>query len=556
MSNSNKRKKIVKILVTLVVVFVIGMIAFTTYSKKANEKAQAAMSSINAEAMRREAVVRQDLSSIIEATGTVEAEKVYSISLSTIQEISKVLVDVGDKVVKDQKLIEYDYLSSKEKLDKQLADANISLKSAQLDLKSFNVPKTANEISDLENEVVNAEKDLYQAQLDLDENNNKIEEAKRTINDAETAIANAQKDIEYAQTDIDTAQKDLDTAQKDLDRNKELLNIGAISQKEYDDVQKAYDDRQKAYNDSLKAYDDKVQIKKDRESSYDSAVRDLPQLEAKTKTYEYNIETAKYKIEKSKRDVQEAKNPKMTNEEKINYDKQKLAIESAQIKIEDIQSQIDDLTDFSLSPIDGVVIEKNVEDGDAVKESEVLMKVADTSKLKVRVKVSEYDASSIELGQTVNMTSNGIRDKVYTGKVTFIDPSAVKNGDETSVTVDAVIENVDSDLKLGFNMDIQIITANASNALVVPVTSILTDEQSQKYVFVVDDESKLKKSIIKTGIYGDMYVEALEGVTEGQEVLSTPNASMKEGDPVPVSNTDNKGGTENGDISESEVTAE
>lgn len=556
MSNSNKRKKIVKILVTLVVVFVIGMIAFTTYSKKANEKAQAAMSSINAEAMRREAVVRQDLSSIIEATGTVEAEKVYSISLSTIQEISKVLVDVGDKVVKDQKLIEYDYLSSKEKLDKQLADANISLKSAQLDLKSFNVPKTANEISDLENEVVNAEKDLYQAQLDLDENNNKIEEAKRTINDAETAIANAQKDIEYAQTDIDTAQKDLDTAQKDLDRNKELLNIGAISQKEYDDVQKAYDDRQKAYNDSLKAYDDKVQIKKDRESSYDSAVRDLPQLEAKTKTYEYNIETAKYKIEKSKRDVQEAKNPKMTNEEKINYDKQKLAIESAQIKIEDIQSQIDDLTDFSLSPIDGVVIEKNVEDGDAVKESEVLMKVADTSKLKVRVKVSEYDASSIELGQTVNMTSNGIRDKVYTGKVTFIDPSAVKNGDETSVTVDAVIENVDSDLKLGFNMDIQIITANASNALVVPVTSILTDEQSQKYVFVVDDENKLKKSIIKTGIYGDMYVEALEGVTEGQEVLSTPNASMKEGDPVPVSNTDNKGGTENGDISESEVTAE
>lgn len=556
MSNSNKRKKIVKILVTLVVVFAIGMIAFTTYSKKANEKAQAAMSSANAEAMRREKVIRQDLSSIIEATGIVEAEKVYSISLSTIQEISKVLVDVGDKVVKDQKLIEYDYLSSKEKLDKQLADANISLKSAQLDLKSFNVPKTADEISDLENEVVNAEKDLYQAQLDLDENNNKIEEAKRTINDAETAIANAQKDIEYAQTDIDTAQKDLDTAQKDLDRNKELLNIGAISQKEYDDVQKAYDDRQKAYNDALKAYDDKVQVKKDRESSYDSALRDLPQLEAKTKTYEYNIETAKYKIEKAKRDVQDAKNPKMTNEEKINYDKQKLSIESAQIKIEDIQSQINDLTDFSLSPIDGIVIEKNVEDGDAVKESEVLMKVADTSKLKVRVKVSEYDASSIQLGQTVNMTSNGIRDKVYTGKVTFIDPSAVKDGDETSVTVDAIIENVDSDLKLGFNMDIQIITADASNTLVVPVTSILTDEQSQKYVFVVDDENKLKKSIITTGIYGDMYVEVLEGVTEGQEVLSTPNASMKEGDPVPVSNTDNKGGTENGDISESEITAE
>lgn len=564
---SNRRKKLVKVLITLVVISCIGVIAFTTYSKKANEKAQAAMTAANAETMRREVIGRQDLSSIIEATGTVEAEKVYSISLSTIQEISRVLVDVGDKVTKDQQLIEYDYLSSKEKLDKSLADANISLQSAQLDLQSFNVPKTADEIADLENEVTNAQKDLYQAQLDLDENNNRIEQAKRTINDAQNALDNAQKDIDYEQTnidnakkDIDYAQKDLDTAQKDLDSNKQLLDIGAISQKEYDDkqkeydnMQKAYEDKQKAYNDALKMYDDKVQAKKDKQSAYDNALIDLPELEAKVKSYQYNIETAKYKVEKAKRDVEDAKNPKLTNEEKINYEKQKLAIESAKIKIEDIQSQIDDLTDFSLSPIDGVVIEKNVEDGDAVKESEVLMKVADTTKLKVRAKVSEYDASSIQLGQTVNMTSNGIRDKVYTGKVTFIDPSAVKNGDETSVTVDAIIENPDSDLKLGFNMDIQIITGNSPNALVVPITSILTDEQSQKYVFTVS-ENKLKKSVIKTGLYGDMYVEVLEGVSEGDEVLSIPNASMKEGDSVPVSPDDSKGGTENGDISQSEVT--
>lgn len=549
MSNPNKRKKVIKIVAILAAIFVVGALAVRTYSKNASEKAKAAMSVANTEAMRQETATKQNLSSMIEATGTVEAEKVYSISLSTIQEISKVLVDVGDIVKKDQPLIEYDYASSKEKLDKELADANLNLKSAQLDLKSYNVPKTADEIADLENEVVNAEKELYQSQLDLTENNNKIEESKTTINNVETAIANAQRDIEYAQTDIDSAQKDLDNAQKDLDNNKSLLDIGAISQKDYEDKQKEYDDKQKAYNDSLKIYDDKVQAKKDKQTEYDNAVRDLPQLEAKTKTYEYNIETAKYKVEKAKRDVTDAKNPKMTNEERINYDKQKLSIESAKIKIESIQSQIDDLTDFSLSPIDGVVIEKNVEDGDAVKESEVLMKVADTNKLKVRVKVSEYDASSIELGQSVNMTSNGIRDKVYTGKVTFIDPSAVKNGDETSVTVDAVIENVDSDLKPGFNMDIQIITGNAQDAVVVPVTSILTDEQSQKYVFVVDDENKLKKSVVKTGLYGDMYVEILEGVTEGQKVMSTPNASMKEGDPVPVMPEESSGSTEGGEES-------
>lgn len=549
MSNPNKRKKVIKIIATIVVVLAVGGIVVTSYQKKA-QKAKAAMAMNNPNALQVEAVKRQDLSSLISATGSVEAEKIYTISLSNNQEISKVIVNLGDKVTKGQTLIEYDYLSAKEKLDKNLEDANISLKNAELSLKSFNVPKTAAEISDLQNAIVTAEKNLYQAELDLTNNKTKIEDGQKAIEDAQKDIEYAQIDIDNAQKEIDNAKKEVDNAKLDLDNNKQLLDIGAISEQDYKQYQTAYDNKVSvhdskvtAYNNALKAYDSKVSAK-------DTSVKNLEELKSQTKSFEYNIETAKYNVEKANRDLKEAKNPTMTNEEKIKYEQQKLQIESCKIKIADIQSQIDDLTDVSVSPIDGVIIEKNVEDGDIAKEAVALLKVADTSQLKVSATVSEYDASTIKLGQTVKITSDGIRDKIYTGKITFIDPQAKKSGDETGVTIDASIDNSDEKLKPGFSVDIEVTTAAASNALVVPITSILTGENLQKYIFTVTDGNKLKRVDVETGVYGDMYVEVKTNLAEGDSVISMPNASMKDGDIVEIasSNPMNDGGMENGDI--------
>lgn len=548
MSNPNKRKKIIKTTAIVVVICAIGGVAYSSYSKSVTKKAEAAMSQANSAAIAVEAISKKDVRSVISATGKVEAEKIYSISLSTIQEISKVLVAVGDEVKQDQALIEYDYISSKEKLDKKLKDANISLKTSQLNLKTYNIPSTPDEIAAFKNAVVAAEKALYQSQLDLKENTNQIEDAKKAIEDAQKAIEDNKRDIidektdvDNAQTDIDNAQRDIDNAQKDLDSSKQLFDIGAISQQEHDKAQTAYDDKVKAhnttvksYNTTVKSYDDKVKAQSDKETAYDNAIRALSDLEAKTKTYEYNITTAKYNLEKSQKDLKDGQNPTMTAEEKIKYEQQQLSIQSNQINIEDIQSQINDLVDISTSPIDGVIIEKNVEDGDVAKESTALLKVADTSKLKVRATVSEYDASNISLNQTVTMTSDGIRDKVYTGKVIFIDPQAKSSNEESVVTIDVSIENSDMNLKPGFTIDLEILTGDSKDVLSVPIASILTDEQKQKYVYTVTPENTLKKTIITTGVYGDMYVETKSGITEGENVVTSPNTSMKEGDPITV----------------------
>lgn len=546
MINPNSRKKILKIIAVAVVICSLGTIAIVSQFKSNTEVSKQAMANTNQIETEHPAI--QNISSVISATGTVNVEKSYSISLSTIQEISKVLVDLGDKVTANQPLIEYDYASSKESLSKSLEEANINLKNAQLSLNTYNVRKTDSEIQNLEGAVVTAEKNLYQSQLDLKDNANKIEDANMTIENSQTDIENAQKDIEYAQRDIDNAEKELENAQKDLDNNKQLLDIGAISQQEYQQYETAYDNKQTAYENTLKTYDEKVQAKKDKQIAYETAMRDIEDLKAQTKTYEYNIETCQYNLNEAKNNLEEAKNPTMSDEEKIKYEQQKLQIELAQIKIDDIQSQIDDLTDISTSPIDGTIIEKNVEDGDVAKESEILLKVADTSKLKVTATISEYDASAIQLGQNVTMTSDGIKNKVYTGKVIFIDPQARASNDENVVTIDVSLENSDSNLKPGFTIDLEITTASAENVLTVPVASVMTDKEGQNYVFTMTDNNTLKKVDINTGVYGDMYVEITDGLSENDTIISSPTLSMKDGQNIDMTSQDDSNGikTQNG----------
>jgi len=537
MERGGKYMRFKKLIIAVVSVAVIGgaIAGINTYTK--NAKAKAALAANEAQTVATESVVRQNISSVISATGSVEVEKSYSVSLSTIQEISNVLVDVGDEVTEGQALIEYNYSSSKEDLDKQLEDANISLKNAQLGLQSYDKTKTASEIAELENAIVVAEKDLLQAQLDVKDNQNKIEDAQITINDAQTALETAQKDIDYAQIDIDDAQKELDKAQEDLDKNKQLLDIGAISQQEYSQYETTYDDKQKNYTDAVRKYDTAVQTKADKETAYNTAQRDLPDLQAKAQSYEYNVKIAEYNLQKAKEDLEEGKNPTLTNDEKVKYEQQQLQIESAKIKIETIQSQIDDLTDVSVSPINGTIIEKNVEDGDVAKESEVLLRIADVSKLKVTATISEYDASDIRLGQRVTMTSDGIRDKTYVGEIIFIDPLAKASSEENVVTVDVSLENSDESLKPGFTMDLEITTAEANDALTVPKSAIATDKDGQKYIFTVVNDI-LKKTIVTTGVYGDLYVEITEGVNENDIVVSSPNTSMEDGQSISAVNSD------------------
>jgi RND family efflux transporter MFP subunit len=475
MSNPKNSKKIFRIIIVIAVLAIVVVGAYSIHSVSKKLKTQTA-SMTQTNALATQAVEKSDINSVVSTTGTVQTEKEYTVSVTANQKISKVLVEVGDTVQQDQVLIKYDFETSKKNLDKLLADAKISLETAQLNLKSLNLPATQTELANLENTVVSSEKSIYQAQVELDSNTKKI----------------------------NTTNKDIETARTNMDNSKNLYDIGALSKTDYDKTVTEYDNK-------LSALDD---------------------LETSKKSCEYNISIAQYQLDKAKKDLSRAKNSTKDEADQIKYKQQLLQLDSCNLRIKDLESQMADLKDVSTSPATGVVISKSVEDGDTAAESKELLKVADVTKLIVSTTVSEYDAAKIALGQTVTMQSDGIKDKTYTGKITFIDPVAKKTNSDTLVNIKVSIDNSDAQLKPGFTIDLDILTSSAKNTLCVPTAAILVDKDHNKYVFTLSDDNKLSKKIIKTGVAGDIKVEVKEGLAEGDKVVASPNDTMQDGQSI------------------------
>lgn len=467
---AKKKGKIVKTVVIALCILAGGGFVYSK-AKAASANAMAMMAEMNR--VQVENISKGDINSIVSATGNVQTEKEYTISLTTSQEIDTVLVDVGDTVKKDEVLIKYDFDASKKSLERSLKDAQINLQTAELSLESFNLPASENELIDLQNSVNSAKRNLEQAQTDK----------------------------EAYKLNLKEAQKNIDEALKNFENAKILYSSQIISKQDYENYEKAYN----------------------------NAVDNLKSLELKESAYDASIESAKVTLSKAERSLEEGKNPIMSKSDEIRYKQQELSIESAKIRIEDLQSQIDDLKDVSVSPIDGVIIEKSVEDGDVARESTALLKVTDINKLIVSAVVSEFDAGNIKIGQSVTITSDGLPDKVYNGKITFIDPVARTSGNNTGVAIEASIENVDGLLKPGYTVDFEIITSSAKDVVLVPNGAIQKDSDGKKFVFVVNSETALEKAYVEIGVIGDMYAEVISGLSDGVTIVSYPEEDMTEG---------------------------
>lgn len=467
---ATKKKKIIRTIVILLCIVAGGGYIYSSTSKAA-ANAMAVQAEMNK--VQIETVSKGDVSSIVSSTGAVHTEKEYTVSLTTSQEIDTVLVDVGDKVKKDQVLIRYDFDASKKSLERSLTDAKISLESTELSLQNFNLPASADELIDLEENVSSSKRNLEQAKLDKE--NYKIS--------------------------LKDAQENIDEALKDFENAKILYSSEILSQQEYDNYEK----------------------------NYNNAVKSLNNLKLKESLYDSNIASAEAALNKAERTLEQGKNPTMTKSQEIQYKQQQLSIESAKIRIDELQSQINDLKDVSTSPIDGIIIEKNVENGDVARESTALLKVTDINNLIVSANVSEFDASNIEIGQPVTITSDGLPDKTYTGKIKFIDPVARVSGNNTGVAIEATIENVDGLLKPGYTVDFEITTASASDVLLVSNGAIQKDSDGKRYVYTVTAENTIKKTFIEIGVISDMYAQVISGLAEGDTIVSYPEEDMYDG---------------------------
>jgi len=234
------------------------------------------------------------------------------------------------------------------------------------------------------------------------------------------------------------------------------------------------------------------------------------------------------------------------------------------------------------SPMEGTVTQLNNELGEKVlvtmsNQGSVIMTISDLSKMECQVEVGETDVTLVNLGDTARIEIDAFPDKIFTGYVYEIANTATSKGTGTQeevVNFIVKIRIIDNafDLRPGMSCTVDIVVDQRENVLAVPIQSVTTREDENKsddiakeseienlsresekkqnkkikpkeIIFLVDNNSA-KTNEVKTGISDDSYIEVLEGISEGQEVVKGSfkaiTKELEDGSKVKVDNEPKK----------------
>ena len=168
------------------------------------------------------------------------------------------------------------------------------------------------------------------------------------------------------------------------------------------------------------------------------------------------------------------------------------------------------------SPYSGIVIEKQVTEGSAIKKGMSVYKIADLSTVWVVAKAYEADRAFIEKGNRVEVTLNGNK-QIYKAKIDFIHPLV----DPINKTIDFRITLNNKNWKIQPNSYATIkITKAKQNKLVLPNTAVIT-KGSKHLVFIPSEyEGEYKSKLIEAKRIGVNQFEILSGLKEGDIVVN------------------------------------
>jgi HlyD family secretion protein len=180
------------------------------------------------------------------------------------------------------------------------------------------------------------------------------------------------------------------------------------------------------------------------------------------------------------------------------------------------------------SPMDGLVLSRDVEVGDAVSsilvlgsQATLVMTLGDVSEVYVKGKVDEADISKVYLGQQARIVVESLKDKKFVGKVTKISPMGVEKDNVTTFEVRVSIRNPSGELKANMTANAEIILEEKKNVLLIPEAAVVYDKDRNTSLEIPDPkgENGRRKIAAKLGISNGVKTELVEGLKEGDQVI-------------------------------------
>ena len=201
-------------------------------------------------------------------------------------------------------------------------------------------------------------------------------------------------------------------------------------------------------------------------------------------------------------------------------------VEQAQASLKQLEEQLSYTT--VTSPIDGVVLSRDVQVGDAVSSILVLgstatlvMTLGDTHQVYVKGKVDESDIAKVYLGQAARIKVQSFPGCTFAGTVTKIAPLGVEKDNVTTFEVQISIDNAGGELKANMTANAEIVLEEHKNVLTVPEQAVIYDKDRNASVWVPDAHGKDGHRVVsvKVGLSNGSRIEVLSGLHAGDKVV-------------------------------------
>lgn len=316
-------------------------------------------------------------------------------------------------------------------------------------------------------------KDQLLAQLENRDLAASTEENKGALDQAQAAYetttgASLPEELQKAQLDVEGAKKTLDAQQKVYSSREELFKQGALPRKELD--QSGVDLTQ-------------------ARNQYDIAQKHFDALQAIGK---------QQALKSAAGQLQAAKGKYMGAEAQLSY---------SEIR----------------SPIDGFVTDRPLYPGEMAAAGVALITVMDTSQVIAKAHIPQPDAAVLKLGDKATLTVPG-ETQPFEGKVTVISPALDPNSTTVEVWVQA--PNSKRKLKPGTSVQLAMIAQTLKDAVAVPAESVLVAQDGAATVMLIGPDNRAHQVPVKTGVRDNGKIQIVEGVEEGQRVITSGSYAL------------------------------
>jgi multidrug efflux pump subunit AcrA (membrane-fusion protein) len=203
--------------------------------------------------------------------------------------------------------------------------------------------------------------------------------------------------------------------------------------------------------------------------------------------------------------------------------------ESAQGRMENAEAQLS----YSRikSPIDGVVADRPLYEGDLANANQPILTVMNTSRLIAKAHIPQSEAAALKVGNPALLKIPGLGDALK-GKVSLVSPAL----DPGSTTIEVWVEasKPDPALKPGMTVELSMTAKMVNDAIVVPTAAVFKNSEGADYVLLAGSDEKAHQRPVQLGVQNSEITQITKGISPGDPVITGGGYAVPDGAQIKV----------------------